>query len=208
MASASKDKPLKLRKLNEFRRRLPHVSVSALNRMLADIAEHGVPELQRRNSMREATKALIEADNPHGPHIVDLEMEMAGGGKCNVPAVNPFAYLYHAYRESTGCREFMNGVAAGCSLENPFRLIVYDEEIVPGRELPQHNKRKVWCMYLSFGEFLQVCHKEEAWFPLLARRSATVNGIAAGINQVYAKVLLLCWSSAQRHLHGWCSTRC
>ena len=38
------DRPTKLRKLNDFRRRLPHCTASALAAILADIKEHGLPD--------------------------------------------------------------------------------------------------------------------------------------------------------------------
>ena len=48
------DRQAKLRRVEDFRRRVPHVSVSALSAIRQDISKHGLPEFDRREYFREA----------------------------------------------------------------------------------------------------------------------------------------------------------
>jgi DNA-binding HxlR family transcriptional regulator len=50
----------KLRRLNGFRRALPHVTASALEAVLNAVESLGVPELHLRANMLEATLAELE----------------------------------------------------------------------------------------------------------------------------------------------------
>ena len=43
-------KSRKLEELGRFRRRVPHASASALSAVLADVKQHGVPDLHRRET--------------------------------------------------------------------------------------------------------------------------------------------------------------
>jgi hypothetical protein len=51
----------KLRRLNGFRRSLPHVSASALEAVLTAVMEQGMPCLHARKNMLEASLAILEA---------------------------------------------------------------------------------------------------------------------------------------------------
>ena len=60
------DRPAKLRRLNAFRRAMPHASASALAAILK-VAETGeLPELHSRRDLRHATAAIMDADTPFG----------------------------------------------------------------------------------------------------------------------------------------------
>ena len=50
-AASSSDRPSKLRKLEQFRRQLPHVSLSALQSILDLAQKEGVPELHSRKML-------------------------------------------------------------------------------------------------------------------------------------------------------------
>ena len=118
---------------------------------------------------------------------------MLDGSEHTDTAVNPFAFMYHAYKEGGPFQKLMDETVAleNVSVENPSKLCVYADEVVPRKELSHNNKRKQWCMYWSFGELLPYFHLEETWIPILAIRSSTVSAASAGISQVMAKALLL-----------------
>ena len=67
------------------------------------------------------------------------------------------------------------------------KLVVYADEIVPGRELLSYNDKKVWAVYWSFLDFgPAVLANEDAWFTGLIVRSCTIkNKIAGGMAQVF-----------------------
>ena len=79
----------KLRKLNDFRRSLPHVSARALDQIFKGIQEQGLPDLMTRDQMREATNELMTSVTPHGPLIVEIELNMIDGTVIHDLAVNP-----------------------------------------------------------------------------------------------------------------------
>ena len=56
----------KLRRLDDFRRRNPHVTASALESLMRDVSQHGLPELFSRNNMNEAKELLTTVQTPHG----------------------------------------------------------------------------------------------------------------------------------------------
>ena len=61
------DRAAKLRKLDDFRRRNPFCTASALQSIVRDIKENGAPELFTIKDMREARKLITAVETPHGP---------------------------------------------------------------------------------------------------------------------------------------------
>ena len=88
------DRASKLRKLNNFRRALPHVSASALSAILS--AEE-LPELKSCRDMQLATAAVMEGDTPYGPVLQHMALD-ASGRPYAWPFINPFAVLFYACR--------------------------------------------------------------------------------------------------------------
>ena len=61
------DRAAQLRKLNGFRRRLPHCTASALASILADVRENGIPEGGvRRHRFKDARDFQNAAHTPFG----------------------------------------------------------------------------------------------------------------------------------------------
>ena len=168
---------------------MPHVTANALQKILEGIVEQGMPELRTRNQMREATRLLMNEVTPFGQLIVEIQLDMVDGTTLTDYAVNPYAFLFHAYKEDGPFRKVLDQAIPGD--HSHMRLVVYADEVVPGKELSHNNKRKQWCMYWSLGELLPYFHLEETWIPILAIRSATVDKVSAGISQVMAQALLL-----------------
>ena len=86
-------RPLKLRKLDKFRRRLPQVTATALEAVLKNIQQHGLPEMMSRQQMSEARGMLASAWTPHGQLIQDMEVELIGGGAKQILVADPIAML-------------------------------------------------------------------------------------------------------------------
>ena len=198
-----KSRPSKLKRLNEFRRSMPHVTASALSKVLHGISEQGMPSLTNRNDMREATSALMDEVTPHGPLLAPVELHKIDGTTETTLAVNPFAYLYHAYLDGGPFCTMLDsvlGTGAG-SDDEPFRLVTYADEVVPGKELSHNNKRKHWAMYWSFGDFLPYFHLEETWIPLMVIRTCLVATIAGGCQPGdRSRCAALLWGTTERHL--------
>ena len=61
------------------------------------------------------------------------------------------------------------------------KLVVYSDEVTPGRELLKYNRKKFWVFYWSFLDFGPAAlANEDAWFTGLTLRSITVKKLAGG----------------------------
>ena len=79
----------KLRRLENFRRRLPHISASALESVLNEVERSGVPDAHSRRDMREARNLEVEAPTPYGPLFHTSQLPAAGGGTSPPPHGSP-----------------------------------------------------------------------------------------------------------------------
>ena len=52
----------KLRRINNFRRAVPHVTASALGKIAKHIEEHGAAGLSNRNQLSEASSAIVDKE--------------------------------------------------------------------------------------------------------------------------------------------------
>ena len=184
----------KLRRLNGFRRALPHVSASALSAILAEVAAEGMPELHSRRDLSAATAELMNESTPYGPIAQTVDVATTDGGTMRLLVAHPLALLWHAVRVA---RPFANFVQARlsehpASAVQPWRLVLYADEVVPGNQLSHDNRRKVWVVYYSFLEFGPAAlAREESWFCLMTKRSSEVAKVSGGMGQIYGKLVKL-----------------
>ena len=193
MASCSSkdERPLKLQRLDEFKRKVPHVSASALSAILNEIKESGVPELGNRKQIMEATQGALSCTS-YGPLIQTAVLNKLDGSKQQVCFVNPLSLLAAAALQggsySNLLRQTMND--KGCSFEKPFSVMLYCDEIVAGNPLAHTTSRKVWAFYMSILELGPLMlQKEQAWLTVLVMRSSLASTLSAGVSQLY-KLLL------------------
>ena len=74
-----------------------------------------------------------------------------------------------------------------CSVDRPWRVILYNDEAKPGNKIKQWNKRSMECIYLSFLELGPAClSKEDFWLCIGAIKSTDVELCMA---QVMCKIL-------------------
>ena len=140
------DRAMTLRTLEHFRRSHPHVTASALTSILREVAENGVPEFHRREQMQEATQSLMDEITPHGRMLHEVTFVKHDGSELSTLVVNPFAFMYQAYRSDGGFQAMLDSTMRGLSsnVDTSLRIILYADEIVPGTEITHHNKRKMW----------------------------------------------------------------
>ena len=111
----SMERPEKLRKLNAFRRRLPHVSASALAAILTAVHIGSLPDLHDRSALRESRDMQAQQDTSFGPILQHIEVLGKNDVSVQLPIAHPFAMLWTAV---TDCRPFMEFFAARI-LEKP-----------------------------------------------------------------------------------------
>ena len=190
--STMSERAAKLQKLNDFRRRLPHCSASALGAILAEVRKHGLPEGGTgRNNMREARDLENLQATPHGPILQTLTVIDKEDQPKQLTIANTFAMLWKAAsagQVSTFLQRKLAEVPP--SPDQPWNLVVYTDEVTPGDPLATLNKRKFHAMYWSFMELgLAALSREEAWFTITCEYSVLVNQLHSGLSQVVAACL-------------------
>ena len=102
------DRAAKLRKLNDFRRRLPHCTASALSAILSDVRKHGLPECGLdRNRLREARDLQNSEPTPFGPILQTAAVIGKDDVEQQLTIAHPLAMLWVASSDSSSFSEFM-----------------------------------------------------------------------------------------------------
>ena len=135
----------KLRRLEDFRRNLPHMSASALSAVLRE-ANQMIPDLTCRNAMHEARDLIMNTATAYGTLFSVIMLAAITGDNIEFDVLNVFAFLTLAYTECTQFRRLINECLAHtrCSMDEPWRLIMYADEVTPGNQLAPDNFRKIW----------------------------------------------------------------
>ena len=171
-----------------------YVSESALAELLKEVKEVGMPDASSRSSIKRARKAVIdEIQTEFGPLIQSFEVPLEGGGTDKFDFIHPGALVSHALRNIPAYRDFVKErlQACPCSVDNKWRIITYEDEVVIGNTLKSNNKRKCQAMYWSFFEHgFMGLSSEFLWFPLVVGRSHRVAKIISGMTALIKEALL------------------
>ena len=186
------DRSAKLQKLNHFRRKLPHISVSALAAVVQAIRDEGPPELADRGNMRKARDDQCKSNGPFGPILQHCRVISKAGGELLIPIAHPFAMLHASMLASPSLQTLFGTKLAEhpCSPEHPWNLIIYSDEVTPGNVLSTSNKRKFQAVYFSWLELGQAAlSHEECWWCIMVEMSSVVNSVAATMSQVFGALI-------------------
>ena len=189
-SSSSTDRPDKLARINDLRRKLPHMSASAMAALMADMKK-GVPDLTCRKHVTEAKVAEISRHTAYGPLLQDVALQSTESSM-SVQMVNLQSLLYGAYSEEGGLHSLMMArhSAHPSSREGPWGLALYCDEVVPGNPLSHDNTRKVWVFYGSFVEFgFTELSREQLWLTLCVIRTSVIPSIQGGVSQILAAMV-------------------
>ena len=185
----------KLRRLEQYRRMVPHVSASALSAILKSCQD--APAMWERKDIRAARDATVNEVTPYGPVLSTNSIELSaidGGAPIPVPIANPFAFLYVAFRDCVAFRQLVMDTARKHppSVDNPWHIVLYSDEVTPGNNLSYDNRRKNWVLYYSFLEFgSAILSRDEAWICVCSKRSSEVTRAVGGIAQVFRRIMRL-----------------
>jgi hypothetical protein len=182
----------KLRKLDDARRKLPFASVSAcsawMNEIRKDLSLLDAP-LHRKAFQEARDNLVLHSKTAFGPILQTIKMIKTDGEYVDLYVAHPWATLDVCISKSDRFKHhFMKQLRAiPCTLEDPWHLIVYSDEVTPGNVHSPQNNRKFWAVYWSFLELgpAALAH-EEFWIPLMAEFSAVVKECSAGLSQVFA----------------------
>ena len=182
-----------LEQLESFRRRVPHVSASALSAVLTEAKRQGIPELTSRADVQEARDVTMQQKTPYGElyKSVDLDHVKAGKPKVRLNYVNPFALLSVLLATCVGFSSFFEQVLLEkpSTAEQPWSLVLYSDEVTPGNQLAIANDRKTQVVYWSFLEFGSALSDENLWFTISAKRSSQVHDILGGMANLLGALL-------------------
>ena len=184
----------KAQKVMLAKRTLPHCSQSAFTAMINMAKSADLSSFPRNRRDYRKMRAHQLSGTPFGPMIVSRTL-IAKPPHANkeLKVVNPAAYLYTAHNSQGAFFDFWKSrlQATPCSVEKPWRLCLYSDEVVPGNQLGIFHSRKVWVIYFSFLELHPHLGNENAWCPLIAEPTNGLKNIHSGISQVFATVIKL-----------------
>jgi hypothetical protein len=187
-----------LREPNRFRRRLPHMSQTALGQLMS-IDRDETPEIScnPRNQLR-AKRAIMEVQTSYGPlgQVLDLEPAPPFRGTQHVQVALPQPMLQLAYQGGGGFAAFLQRTHERnpSSYERPWNVIVYGDEVDPGMALAAVHNRKIWMFYWSLREFGPLAlSDEDFWFTIAAKRACDMPRISNGISNVCRTMCKAIW---------------
>jgi len=184
------DRISKLRRLNDFRRKVPFASQRALEAMFEDIRSNGLPELIRRHDMQEASDLMFSDHSVYGDLLANTTLVGTDGTPVPSAIVNHLSYLHAAVTQGGAYTQLVLDTCARkpASPEAPWSLVMYSDEIDAGDPIaPRGHTRKVWAFYFSFLEFGMInLSKEEAWLTVTIARTVDIDLVDAG----YVKALI------------------
>jgi len=124
-----------------------YVSARALEAVLQSIREHGLPESSSRSSIARQRTATANVSTPFGDVIQSFKVCGNKGGDVQLYCQHPLAMLWLVLRDSEHFKQSFDTMMAKQGT-TPIRIVVYSDEITPGRELVP-NDRKAWAVYWS-----------------------------------------------------------
>ena len=88
-----------LKRINELRRQVPHVTKEALRQVLAHAEEHGIPGDHNPKHMRKAAKQDLAQWDAYGPLLVTKQLVGVSGQCIPMMFVNLLTLLRACYKQ-------------------------------------------------------------------------------------------------------------
>ena len=177
--------------------RRKYVSVSGLAAVLDEIKQYGMPDTTSRSGIKRARDREFNASTqtPYGPVIVPMTIGVdESGTPLEFWIASPRATLYYFIRSSDRLESFILECLKThpCSMQCPWTIILYNDEVVAGNPLLRHNHRKAHAHYYSFLEFgPHALSSEFLWFTLCIAKSDTVSSMTEAGAGVLLKEMFL-----------------
>ena len=199
----AQERDAKLRRLEAFRRRLPAVSASALSSICKDIADHGIPDVFSRQNLQHARELIASTSTPFGSLLQNMTVRADGDIDMQVEIAHPFAVIWHAFSTCDAFRALMvaKHMARPSSLDQPWSLILYSDEVTPGNALAADPSRKSQCIYYSFAELGHAAlAREDTWLTATVLRSERAREAQGGMAQIIGCLLKVLFPARGTHL--------
>lgn len=180
-----------------------YVSTNALEAIVKDIRQHGIPDASSASSIRRARTAVATWSTPYGPVLQSVDLILDDGTIFKLPYQHPMAAIHHAIETSPAFASMVLYAyrKQPCGILQPWRLIFYADEIVPGNQMKRDNKRKAWGIYVSIAEFgMEILCNEQAWFVMSILRSETVGKVSGGVSHVFKVCMQPLFDGGAHHM--------
>ena len=191
-AMASSSRPEKLAKLQHFKANLPFHSQSSLHAMIEEAKEMGLPDFSTPKHQREARRQTIAEchGGDLGPLIQETVLQNNDGEPVPFVFTSLLTYLMALFARGGSWAQLFSSVHAKCpsSPQQPWKLIVYLDELVPGNVLGR-AERKSWAWYCSFLELGNHLSSIHSWLTIALARSTKVSKLEAAVSQITASLL-------------------
>ena len=186
------DRDGKLARVGRLRARLPYMTQSAFAAILSAAREEPLPDIGRRDDVREARSLIARSQTPYGR--VHLKIQVSCGARnMDVEIASPWPMLHVACEESNAFSSLLMQVMdrrGPPSPRTPFRIGVYSDEITPGDQIMGKHRRKFQAVYWSIMELgAAALSLEENWFTICTMRSTEVRKIEGGMSALMSGIL-------------------
>ena len=162
-------------RLLDLRTRIPYCSHSALAALLRIAAEEGLPEGANRSDIAAARDSVTSIDTPYGKLHQQINVPTLSGPELKLEVQAPFPCLWHACRASAHFSAMLQRkhAAKPSSLAEPWQMILYCDEVLPGNQLAYRTERKFWAFYWSILDLGSAVLADEAAQQAQIARSAS-----------------------------------
>ena len=164
------------------------ISQAALAEILTAVRDSGeLPQATSKATVKRRRDNGISVDTPYGPLVHMKTLVSKDGSALDVPFANPAAWLYHTSRNCPRMMSLFNSASKHANhINQPWRLMLYCDEVSPGNQLKVHNRRKLQCVYYSVQEFGGYeLTQEYAWSVLTCIRTDLVNKLQDGMSPIF-----------------------
>ena len=162
------ERPAKLQRLENLRRGSPFISQSALESILDNMRQEGVPNQSSRKLIKKATKVALSENTSYGPLLLGQEAITKEDEKVKFEITNLAIYLHLLYTQIGSFHQLLNNTYRDqpSSVDDCWSLMLYENEIASGNVLGK-TQRKGWSIFCSFLQFpLQALSNEKSWLTL------------------------------------------
>lgn len=166
-----------------------YASGRAIERLLADVRNHGIPEATSRRSLYRARKAEANLQTPYGPLVQSFVLPLSSGPE-TVAVQHPLGILHVVCAE---CPAFSSVLRDALQRQPPsgaapWRLVLYCDEI--GHNPLGRDNRKCEAIYWSFLELgTRALHLELGWFEVMVVRTRLVEELPGGMSHLLRLLL-------------------
>jgi hypothetical protein len=181
------------------RRHLPFMSASAFGAVVADIRKNGLPDVvtddpkYMRELVRAARNAVIGANTQYGPLLRTAQMAPQPGTVAHeLVHLNLQGYLQHVYGLGGSFMHLIDAMHATrpSTPESCWGIILYADEVEPGRELAARHERKLYSFYAAIRECGPlVLSNVDAWITLATHPSYKIKTSAGGFPDIMSTLL-------------------